>query len=191
VAGPDLRRANIVTSHSHVWRRERGFTLVELITVMVLIGIIGAIGAARFFDRASFDAPAFADQTRAMLRYAQKVAIARNEAVFVRFDGNSAALCLTAAAPCPSAQQVRAPSGSNSDSSATRAACGSSTWMCEAAPPDVTYLLEPAIRHFSFDSLGRPVSVAGQPAFAGLAVTVSGDGAARTINIAPETGYVF
>ena len=41
-----------------------GFTMVELIMVIVIIGILGAIGASRFFDSSAFASKAYADQAK-------------------------------------------------------------------------------------------------------------------------------
>jgi MSHA pilin protein MshC len=168
----------------------RGFTMVELIVVMVLIGILGAVGAARFFDRTGYDADAFTEQARAMLRYAQKVAIAQNRPVFVRFDSNRIGLCFDDLASCQPASQVLAPSGNNSGSAATKASCGSDSWYCEARPAGVTLALSVGSRFISFDALGRPYTDSGAVAPPGVAINISGDGIGRMVSIAPETGYV-
>lgn len=57
--------------------------MVELITVIVIVGIMGAMVAPRFFDNNVFQSRGAADQTRAALRYAQKMAIAQHNNVSV------------------------------------------------------------------------------------------------------------
>lgn len=64
-------------------KRSTGFTLVELIMTMVVIGVIAAVAAPRFFDNNVFKLRGFADQVQASLRYAQKIAIAQRTTVCV------------------------------------------------------------------------------------------------------------
>jgi MSHA pilin protein MshC len=65
---------------------QRGFTLVELITVIVIIGILAVAAAPRFFDNNVFQARGAADQVIAALRYGQKVAIAQHRDVAVNIS---------------------------------------------------------------------------------------------------------
>jgi MSHA pilin protein MshC len=181
--------------------RAAGFTMVELIIVMVLIGILGAIGAARFFDRSGFDAAAYTEQTRGMLRYAQKLAIAQRRAVYVQAGAQGIALCYAAATPCSAASLVRAPSGKNSESKVTSAWCTvdgafAPTWYCEGRPSGLTLAFSTGTAaNFYFDGLGRPyfATDTGQDSSfqSGVTLTIGGDGNTRSVAVSPETGYVF
>ncbi|MGJ7918714.1 Tfp pilus assembly protein FimT/FimU [Massilia sp. LXY-6] len=182
-----------------VQSRAAGFTMVELIVVMILVGILGAIGAARFFSRTGFDAATFAERGAAMLRYGQKLAIAQNRPVYVQASPQGLGLCYSSATPCAAADQVRTPAGTNSGSAASRAFCavgGSyvTGWECEGVPNGASMTLNPgAAGSFYFNGLGRPylVTDTGDSSFAGLTLTVQGDDLTRTISVAQETGYVF
>lgn len=168
--------------------------MVELIVVMILIGILSAIGAARFFNRSGYDAAGFAEQTRAMVRYAQKLAVAQNRPVYVQGAIDGVALCYDAAMPCPAASVVPAPSGENSGSAPTRKRClvanqYAARWYCEGWPAGVTMTpVSGTLSPFFFDGLGRP-AVSGT-GFTGLTVAFSADGLTTQVSIAQETGYV-
>jgi MSHA pilin protein MshC len=174
--------------------------MVELIVVMILIGILGAIGAARFFSRTGFDAAAYAEQSVGMLRYAQKLAVAQNRNVFVQATTQGIRLCYTGATPCGSDQRVPTPAGDNSGTTITRAFCVESNvyvrnWYCEAVPTGAAMTLSPSTGGiFYFNALGRPYLPADtgtDSTFAGLVLTITGDGLTRTVTVAQETGYVF
>jgi MSHA pilin protein MshC len=74
---------------------ESGFTMTELITIMVILGILAAVAVPRFVDNETFQNRAAADQAKAVFRYAQKTAIASHSTVTVNLS-NGAQNCSTA-----------------------------------------------------------------------------------------------
>lgn len=182
-----------MTGHSHVWRSQRGVTLVELIAVLIIIGVLGAVAASRYFDRTSFDADTFTDQTRAMLRYGQKLAVAQNRPVYARINAHRIALCF--AADCNADSRIVAPSGANSGSARTLEHCAeSAAWFCEGTPAGLTQTVSGPAALFAFDALGKPNNVSGTGDlvnFQRVEVKIGGDDAVRTITVEPETGYVY
>lgn len=171
--------------------------MVELITVIIIMGVLGAIGASRFFDNTTFENRAYADQAKTILRYAQKLAIAQNRSIVVRTNGASFAVCTSSA--CGAGDLFAAPGGSNSGSRFTRANCvvaGAyvASWMCEGRPATVT-VGGLGADFISFDALGRPytgVTATGvaTPFANEMTITFTSGANTSRIVIWRETGYV-
>lgn len=140
---------------------QRGFTLVELVMVMIIIGILAAVVAPRFFDIGIFQSRGFTDQVQASLRFAQKIAIAQRRFTCVTIAGNSLSLATGAVATCGT--PLASPSGGGN-------------YVIDA-PAGVTI----ADASFYFTALGSPS--------AGVTVGVTGD-MTRNIIVEAETGYV-
>lgn len=77
--------------------RERGFTLVELVMIILIIGVLAVVALPRFFNRADYDARGFLDGTLSALHYAQKAAIAQRRTVCVAFTPTTVTLTIAAA----------------------------------------------------------------------------------------------
>ena len=74
-----------------------GFTLTELVTVLVIIGIIAAFTAPRFFDQVTFEERGFYEEVVAALRYGQKIAVGSGCPVQISIDASGYALAQQAA----------------------------------------------------------------------------------------------
>ena len=149
-------------------RSDRGFTLTELVMVIVIVGILAVAAIPRFFDRQTFEARGFHEQVKATVRYAHKAAIAQHMPVFVNVTAG--AICLTYKA----------------DDNCTNVTAGEfvpnpadGQRFLRAVPTGV--VLTPA--SFSFSTLGQPSAGA-------VTIGVTGDGITRNIVIEQETGYV-
>ncbi len=149
--------------------QQGGFSLVELVLVIVILTIIGAMAGPRFFDNAAFDERAYRDELASAIRYAQKVAVATGCPVRVQIAAGGYTLtqqqavaghCDAADAGFPLA--VALPSGD--------AVAGSAPAGVTAAPPLT----------FTYDALGRTSLMADQ------SVAVGG----QTFTIAAASGLV-
>ena len=89
----------------------RGFTMVELILVLVIAGIIAAVAMPRLVGNNGFDTRGFSDELAATVRFAQKLAVAQRRAVYVQVTAADASLCYVATTPCPAASQAPGPGG--------------------------------------------------------------------------------
>ncbi len=76
-----------------------GFTFVELVVVMVIVGVLAVAVLPRFADQSAFESRGFHDETLSLLRYAQKAAIAQRRTVCVLLNGNGVTLSIDTDSP--------------------------------------------------------------------------------------------
>lgn len=153
-------------------QNQTGFTIVELVVTLAIVGILAGIALPRFFSGATFQSRGFHDQALAALRYAQKAAVASRRNVCVGFGtANTIAFTIAAAA------------GAGQACNAALAGPAGETAFSVAAPSGVT--LTPPAGDFAFDALGRPSPNAAVT----LTINATGE-TARNITVEQETGYV-
>lgn len=142
-------------------RTGRGFTVTELVVVILILGILAVVVLPRLFDRKGFDARSFYDDIGAAVRLAQKLAIASQQPIYVTVTGNTLKLCHDAAC----SQPVQDPAGGN---------------FVRTAPAGVSL----NGTSFYFDALGRPQPNADQT----FSVVATGE-PPRSLTVEKETGY--
>ena len=65
---------------------QAGFTLIELIITLVIIGILATVVGPRFFDRKVYDERLFFEDALAAFRYTQKLALAGGCPILASID---------------------------------------------------------------------------------------------------------
>lgn len=76
--------------------KSAGFTLVELVVTLVIIGALAAVSAPLFFSAQDFQQSGFRNEAVAVIRYAQKAAVGSGCGVQVAIAANTISLTTAA-----------------------------------------------------------------------------------------------
>jgi MSHA pilin protein MshC len=136
------------------------------VTTIVIMGILAAIAMPRIISSKGFASRGFYDEAQAVVRFAQKTAIAWRRSIVV----------------CVSASEIKAITNADCAAPIALNHPTSGAALRTTAPEGVT--LSP-VGSFSFDGMGRPSA----STTITLTSTITGD-PARQILVAAETGYV-
>ncbi|NOT86213.1 MAG: prepilin-type N-terminal cleavage/methylation domain-containing protein [Methylococcaceae bacterium] len=158
-----------VSLPAHHLMAQRGFTLIELVMVMIIAGILANTALPRFFGISDYKTRVFFDDTLSAIRYAQTLAVATGCKVQVAINANGYTLQRPAAQnQCRSAAptfNIAIPHPSTQQNSYSNTEAG------VALTPNIS---------FSFDALGRASST--------VLLNVGGS---HSITVVKETGFVY
>ena len=149
--------------------RQPGFTLVELVLVLVLLAVLSVVAIPSLSGGDGLKSHAFGEQVRATLRFAQKTAVSHRRLVCATFSASSVTLSIATVFPA-SACNTAMPSPTGS---ATYANSSSAT----VSPTNALY----------FQPSGNVTSDAAGTTIVSPVLAITD---ARSITIYGETGYV-
>jgi len=159
-------------------RSESGFTLRELITVLVVLGIISAVALSRM-DSGTLQLSTQAEQLAGDIRYVQALAMTQGQNFIISFPGANSYQFLNA-----------------SGAPVVHPATGSSAAIVPGVGVTVALqALAPAGNALGFDKYGVPFSVSTPTTFNGpltaqASIVLTKDAANRALKIDYQTGKV-
>lgn len=150
----------------------RGFSLIELVTVLVLVAILAVFAAPRLFTIQTITLPAVAAQLMANIRYTQSLSMSQGQRYRINFTATTYQISDMAGTPI--VQPVTA-----------------STAPISVAPATLTGFNPPLTNSYlAFDTRGVPFTSA-TTALASIAtITLTSGSEVSNVIVAPETGRV-
>lgn len=149
----------------------RGFTLVELVMILVLVGVLAVVALPRMLDMGLWQLRTYADQLQSAVMLANRMALAQRRTVVAVFAGTGASLHYDSAG---GAALVLPGTSSNQ-------------LNCPAAYPNC---LSTGSVAFNQAAAGARTGQAQTSSGAALTVTVSGGGSSHSFTIENDTGHV-
>ena len=144
---------------------QKGFSLIEMIVIIVIISVLAVFSIGRFADEESFSARGYYDELSAATRFAQRYAVSSGCTVQINITLTTYAVTLQDAS-CGVGTAVQGPTGANFSGS---------------APSGVT--VTSGTGDHEFNARGDLDSGGGM-------VTVQGGGGSHSFTITAATGFV-
>ena len=148
----------------------KGFTLVELIVTMIILGVIASVAGPKFFGKGSYDEIGFSNTLTSTLGFAQKLAMTSGCDTRVTLTSTTASVFQRATA-CDTGTLTRPVERMTGDA------------YVEAVPSGLT------VETFDiyYDSRGRPRATDDSLYLNANDISIG----SRTVRIEAETGYVY
>ncbi|NIR58082.1 MAG: type II secretion system protein [Gammaproteobacteria bacterium] len=151
----------------------RGFTLIETVLVLVIVGILAMVGISRFVGTTAFEERGFYDELVAGTRYAQRLAVGTHCVVQVDIDAVNDRYDLY----FPDAAPTNCDDGAAASFGANPVPHPAGSGDFEGGAPGGVDITGAGLA-FYYDALGRPSATG--------SVGVNG----RSLTVEVETGYV-
>lgn len=152
--------------------RASGFTVLELVLVLVMVGVLAAYAAPRLFTVQSIALPASAAQLAASIRYTQSLAMSRGQRYRINFTG--ATYQITDMGGAPIVQPLTA-----------------GTAAVSLAPATLSGFNPPLTGGYvAFDGRGVPYVSATAPLAGTATITLTSGAEVASVSVAAETGHV-
>ena len=160
---------------------DAGFTLIEMVTVMIVVGILAVVVLPRFANLNDFETVGAADQLDTLIHYARETAVAQRRTVYLDFAANPPLLCPSTSTPV---------CGAVANCSSTAAIPLPASYHRAKTSVTVTDNLATA-GQLCFDALGRPYDSSGLLTTTKTVSVEDQTGATvKTLTVENETGYV-
>jgi MSHA pilin protein MshC len=170
-------------------RTEHGFTLIELVIILTIVGIVALIAIPRLGDTTAVKASATANKLRSDIAYAQSLAMTSGQRYRVYFN----------LSPSPAQGYAVVNDSVDGDgnwgeaSEVARDPASGGVLSMTLNAGDYAGITISAVgfnpQYVEFDTLGRPFSN-GVLLAAATAVTVTGGSVSQTVTVTPQTGRV-
>ncbi len=161
------------------WSLLTGFTLIEILIVVVVIGIAAMIAVPMMSSAASMQIRSAANMIAADLEYAKSMAISRGQSFSVVFDKNAESYTVKDQAGVVISHPVKKGFDYTinflNDSRLDRV--------------DIVDADFDSTNEVKFDYLGSPFNGSGNPLNSGV-ITLQAGGISKTVQVEPVTGYI-